>query len=161
MSTIERKPTPGPTITIRPLRVDDLQQVIRIEEESYSVPWGESTFRSLIMRTDTDLLCAESKGQVVGYAICWFVVDQGELGNVAVGKEWRRMGIGAQLVRAVLERAARRGAREVFLEVRKSNAEAQRLYRRLGFREIGVRRNYYVRPIEDALVMRRVLDDDS
>jgi ribosomal-protein-alanine N-acetyltransferase len=130
---------------------------MRIEQESYSVPWSESTFRSLILRTDTDLLCAEAGGEVVGYAVCWYLMDQGELGNVAVTGPWRRSGIGSRLVAGVLERARRRGIKEVFLEVRKTNTGAQRLYKRLGFREIGLRKNYYVRPVEDAIVMRCVL----
>ena len=70
---------------------------------------------------------------------------------------WRGKGIGTRLVSAILERARKRGAREVFLEVRRTNLTAQRLYRRMGFREIGVRKSYYVRPVEDALVMRCVL----
>jgi ribosomal-protein-alanine N-acetyltransferase len=81
-------------------------------------------------------------------------VDQAELGNVAVADEWRGRGIGARLLREVLDRAGRRGMREIFLEVRPSNHVAQRLYERHGFREVGRRRNYYLEPPEDALVMR-------
>ena len=158
MSAAERDPAPA-EIRIRLLSAADLPEVLRIEEQAYSVPWSESTFRSLLLRTDTDLVCAERGREVVGYAVCWFVMDQGELGNVAVGGAWRRLGIGARLVEAILERARRRRAREVFLEVRRSNAMAQRLYGRLGFREIGVRKNYYVRPVEDALVMRCILEE--
>jgi len=157
MTAVERDHVPGPVARTRPLHPDDLGIVQRIEQESYTVPWSESTFRSLILRTDTDLLCAEVGGIVVGYAVCWYIMDQGELGNVAVDEPWRRAGVGAQLVTAVLERARKRGAREVFLEVRRTNGVAQRLYERLGFREIGLRKNYYVKPIEDALVMRCLL----
>jgi ribosomal-protein-alanine N-acetyltransferase len=156
MSALERKRATD-AVTIRAMHPDDLKTVARIEADSYSVPWSESTFRSLILRTDTDLICAEASKQVVGYAICWYVVDQGELGNVAVAEPWRGQGVGTRLVTAILERAAKRGAREVFLEVRRSNFTAQRLYKRMGFREIGTRKGYYVRPVEDALVMRCVL----
>jgi ribosomal-protein-alanine N-acetyltransferase len=156
MSALERSRAPD-NIRIRILRPEDLAAVAQIEQDSYSVPWSESTFRNLILRTDTDLICAEIDGEVVGYAVCWYVLDQGELGNVAVDAPWRGHGIGGRLVLAILDRARRRGATEVFLEVRRSNITAQRLYRRIGFREIGVRKAYYVRPVEDALVLRAVL----
>jgi [ribosomal protein S18]-alanine N-acetyltransferase len=146
--------TGGDEIQIRPMTQKDLEAVVRIERLSYSVPWSNATFRGLLFRADTDLLCAEIGGTLVGYAVCWFVLDQGELGNVAVDPVFRRRGIAARLVEATLERARKRRAKEVFLEVRRSNDVAQRLYKRLGFREVGVRRNYYSLPAEDALVMR-------
>lgn len=158
MSVHEADPPVTHGHRVRPLVAADLKQVQRIEETSYSVPWSQATFQSLLDRPDTDLLCAEVRGEVAGYAIAWFVYDQGELGNVAVGEKWRRRGIGTALIEAVLERATKRGARELFLEVRRSNVSAQRLYHRLGFRQIGVRRNYYARPVEDALVMRHGLE---
>jgi ribosomal-protein-alanine N-acetyltransferase len=135
----------------------DLPAVVAIEEASYSMPWSEGTFRTLLRRADADLLVAEIESEPVGYAVCRCAADQGELGNVAVSKEWRRRGVGAQLVEAALERARARGVREVFLEVRRSNEAARRLYARLGFIEIGLRRGYYVRPVEDAIVMGRQL----
>jgi len=145
-------------VRIRPLAQKDLDAVVRIERVSYSVPWSAATFRGLLFRADTDLLCAEVHGILAGYAVCWFVLDQGELGNVAVDPAFRRQGIAARLVEATLERARKRRAKEVFLEVRRSNDVAQRLYKRLGFREIGVRRNYYSLPAEDALVMRAAVE---
>jgi ribosomal-protein-alanine N-acetyltransferase len=147
-------------ITIRSMRSIDLSDVMDIEFDSYSMPWGEATFRGLLRRVDADLLVAESAGTLVGYAAAWFVVDQGELGNVAVARDWRKRGIGARLVDAVIARAAERGVREVFLEVRPSNLTAQRLYERFGFQAVGRRRNYYVAPSEDAIVMRRVIGND-
>jgi ribosomal-protein-alanine N-acetyltransferase len=153
MSTAQA-PTGQPPAQIRALTSDDLDTVCRIENASYSVPWSKATFRSLLFRTDTDLICAESGGTVIGYAVCWYVLDQAELGNVAVDEAWRGQGIGGLLIDSVLERAQHRRAREIFLEVRRTNLIAQRLYRRIGFRDIGVRRNYYVRPTEDAIVMR-------
>jgi ribosomal-protein-alanine N-acetyltransferase len=135
----------------------DLKAVHRIEVESYSVPWSLATFRNLVDRPDTDMIAADAGGRVVGYVISWFVVDQGELGNIAVATTWRRRGIGRLLVEAALDRARSRGIREVYLEVRRSNTGAQRLYREFGFSKVGVRRGYYVEPFEDALVMRRLL----
>lgn len=144
----------GDVVRVRAMRPEDLTAVMAIEKASYSMPWGEATFRGLLRRADSDLIVAEAAGQPVGYAVAWFVVDQAELGNVAVAQDWRGRGIGARLLEEVLDRAARRGMREIFLEVRPSNLVAQRLYERHGFREVGRRRNYYLEPSEDALVMR-------
>jgi len=145
-------------IEIRKMRAADLSTVMQIELVTFTMPWSEATFRGLLRRTDSDLFIADMAGAVVGYAVFWSVTDQGELGNVAVAEAHRGRGIGGKLVEAVLERASERGVREVFLEVRRSNAGAQNLYRTFGFFEVGKRKNYYLEPVEDALVMRKVLD---
>ena len=142
------------SVTIRKMRSMDLPRVMQIEQTTFTMPWSETTFRGLLRRTDSDLYVAELQGVLVGYTVFWAVTDQGELGNVAVAKAYQGRGIGRKLVEAVLARAAERGVREIFLEVRKSNAGAQSLYRHFGFIEIGKRRNYYLEPAEDALVMR-------
>jgi ribosomal-protein-alanine N-acetyltransferase len=82
------------------------------------------------------------------------VLDQSELGNVAVRPEARSRGVGGALVDAVVERVKERGAHELFLEVRESNEAAQRVYRERGFVAVGRRKSYYSAPVEDALVMR-------
>jgi ribosomal-protein-alanine N-acetyltransferase len=144
-------------VGFRSMRTSDLPRVMEIELQCFTMPWSEATFRGLLRRSDADLLVAELGPVVVGYAVLWSVLDQGELGNVSVAPGWRRQGIGDGLVRTVLSRAAERGVREVFLEVRVSNFGAQKLYERYGFTEIARRRNYYLEPVEDALVMRRDL----
>jgi ribosomal-protein-alanine N-acetyltransferase len=127
---------------------------MEIERTSFSVPWQRNTFDSLLRRNDTDLVGAERDGVLAGYAICWTILDEAELGNVAVAPEARGLGVGDTLVRAVLDRIRQRGVRACFLEVRESNLAAQRLYRQRGFEAVGRRRAYYSRPVEDALVMR-------
>lgn len=145
--------------TLRRGSARDVPEIHRIEVASYTVPWNRTTFHNLLDRSDTDVIVAQSGERIVGYAITWFVVDQGELGNVAVDAPWRRQGVARALVSASLDIARKRGISEVYLEVRRSNAGAQRLYHELGFRQVGIRRNYYVKPPEDALVMRRTLRD--
>ena len=144
----------GAPFTIRPMREDDLPRVLEIENACFTMPWKEGTFRGLMRRGDTDLFVAEQGGGVAGYAACWTVIDQSELGNVAVASEARGRGLGGALVDAVVERVKERGAREVFLEVRESNHLAQEIYRDRGFVVVGRRRSYYAWPTEDALVMR-------
>lgn len=156
-STAERVaalPT-APRVRIRPLREPDLARVLEIERECFSTPWKEVTFRGLMKRSDTDLLVAEREdGWLAGYTACWTVIDQSELGNVAVSPSARGAGIGGALVDAVIERVKARGAHECYLEVRESNQEAQSLYRQRGFIVVGRRPRYYSLPTEDALVMR-------
>lgn len=145
----------GMPFRIRPLREADLAGVLEIERASFSTPWKETTFRGLLKRSDTDLLVAETaEGTLGGYAACWTVIDQSELGNVAVAPWARGAGMGGALVDAVVDRIRVRGAIECFLEVRQSNEAAQHLYRQRGFAVVGRRPRYYSLPTEDALVMR-------
>ena len=141
-------------VALRDLQPDDLPRIVEIERASYSTPWRRSTFEGLLRRSDTDLIGATLDGRLVGYAVTWTILDQAELGNVAVAPDARKRGLGRMLVRGALRRAEARGARECYLEVRQSNATAQRIYRGLGFLPVGVRRRYYADPIEDAVVMR-------
>ncbi|MEX2284521.1 MAG: ribosomal protein S18-alanine N-acetyltransferase [Gemmatimonadota bacterium] len=141
-------------VSIRPMQLADVPRVMEIELQCFTMPWSEATFRGLLRRSDADLYVAEFEQDVVGYSVFWSVLDQGELGNVSVAPDWRGRGIGERLVKTVLGAASRRGVREVFLEVRVSNTAAQQLYERHGFTQVGRRRNYYLEPVEDALVMR-------
>jgi ribosomal-protein-alanine N-acetyltransferase len=143
---------------VRRMRRRDLGEVTEIERRSYSLPWSALTFRSLLRRPNAFLLVAEENKGVAGYAALWLAADEAELGNLAVRPGRRGRGIGRILLRHVLEEAARRGAREVFLEVRESNAIARRLYEASGFRIVGSRPDYYASPCEDAIVMRLNLD---
>ena len=158
MSSAAQEPGPRESIQLRDMTPMDVPTVVDIERASYTIPWSEATFRGLLRRRDAEMIIADADGTIIGYAAFWCVVDQGELGNVAVDARWRGAGIGARLVEEVLHRAARRGVREVFLEVRPSNAVARRLYEQLGFRPVGRRRNYYQAPVEDAIVLRRPVE---
>lgn len=146
-------------VWIRPMVEEDLTRVLEIERASFAVPWTPATFRGLLGRPDAHLRVAElENGEVVGYAALWTVLDQAELGDIAVADGWRGRGIGTRLLHAIFDLAVELGVRELFLEVRVSNEAAQRLYERHGFRVVGRRPGYYARPKEDALVMRKVMD---
>lgn len=153
-------PAPGEgaaSVEIRDLTHADLARVMEIENRVFSTPWRRTTFAGLLMRDDTDLLAAVDGERLVGYAVCWTILDQAELGNVAVAPDHRGRGLGRRLVEVVLARVRGRGAKECFLEVRESNHGAQTLYRECGFEVVGRRRRYYSSPVEDALVMRAKL----
>lgn len=98
---------------------------------------------------------------LIGYVVAWCVVDEAEIANIAVAPEARGLGVGAALLDAAVGDARTLGATTMFLEVREGNSAARRLYASRGFTEIGRRRGYYRKPLEDALVLRSVIGTTS
>lgn len=142
------------SVTIRRMREDDLDQVLAIENITFPNPWRRSFFASDIARPDSLCIVAQSSdGRVVGYLVAWGR-DEAHLANVAVHSDWRRQGIGRQLMAAMMRWAAERGGSSVYLEVRASNEVAQRFYAGLGFIPTYRRKGYYENA-EDAVVMER------
>ena len=143
-------------IVLRTLTREDLPAVLEIERRSFGQPWSRAFFEKELSTPFARLVAAVDEGAprpcLAGYTCRWRVTDEVHLLNVAVHPEYRGTGIGRRLVEAVLEEARAGAARVVFLEVRAGNVVARRLYRRLGFRDIGVRRGYYG-PGQDAIVM--------
>lgn len=147
------------TALVRAMVEADVERVAAIEAEAFTTPWKADTFRTLLDRTGAVPLVLElPEAPVVGYAILWCILDQGELANIAVAPEWRGRALGAFLLDRVLEVARDRGVRSLFLEVRDSNAVARHLYETRGFIEIGRRADYYEDPREDARVLEKKLD---
>jgi [ribosomal protein S18]-alanine N-acetyltransferase len=144
-------------VAIRPATRDDLPAILAIERASFSDPWSRGSFASLLERPRVFFAVAVEGPHraVVGHVVTWFVVDEAELANLAVVPGSRRRGIGAALLGAALDAAEARGARVMYLEVRASNRAALALYGSRGFEEAGRRRDYYRRPVEDALILRR------
>jgi len=148
-------------VSIRTMRASDVSEVVYIENRSFRVPWSERTFKSLLRQPHAALFVAETAGQIAGYAAVWFVADEAELGDLAVHPDFRRRGIGSLLLGRALEEAEGRATRILYLEVRAGNKDARRLYERSGFEVVTVRRGYYSHPVEDALVMRRLIGTQS
>lgn len=144
---------------IRPLRREDIPAIVEIETEAFSTPWRAETFRGLIGRDSVEVLVMTDEAEgVVAYAVLWCIMDQGELANLAVTSRRRGGGLGKRLLRHVMRTARDRGVRKLYLEVRSSNSRAMDLYRAEGFSDVGVRRGYYERPKEDAVIMMATLD---
>ena len=145
-------------VAIGPATVHDLASVAAIERVAFSDPWSLRSFREALDSGSVYFACARSDaGGVLGYVVAWFVADQGEIANIAVAPDQRGHGVGRALLDAALGEAAARGISAVFLEVRDSNQPARELYASRGFEEVGRRRRYYRRPVEDAIVLRRTL----
>ncbi len=152
----------GPNVTIQPMTTADLDEVMPIEEVSYTLPWKRPMFESELQGNPfarffvaRDFETSASGGTLLGYVCFWMVFDELHLMNLSVHPEWRRMGIGEELARWALTWAKDNGARLATLEVRASNEAAKRLYEKLGYKVVAVRQGYYREPREDALIMNR------
>lgn len=151
-------------IVIRPMQAPDLPRILEIAAGAGSAPhWPESAYRSAI---DPELTPARvalvadaaETGAVAGFAIASLLAGQAELETIVIAAEWQGRGMGRLLLGGLMERLRLQDIREVFLEVRASNATALHLYRSFGFAETGRRGRYYSSPVEDGITMRLSLD---
>jgi len=131
---------------IRPLVVTDLDAVMAIEERAYGFPWTEGIFRDCL-RVGYCCWGYEVNGDLHGYGVMSVAAGESHILNLTVNPDAQRQGIGTRLLKHFMQLARRHSADIVMLEVRPSNIPAIRLYEKLGFNEIGVRRNYY--PAQD------------
>ncbi|GGE82557.1 ribosomal protein S18-alanine N-acetyltransferase [Mycetocola zhadangensis] len=151
------------TWQIRRATVADLAHILAIEQTTFGTDaWSEDLLRSELASENTYYIVATPAGApeiVQGYAGLMVPprAEEADIQTIAVAAEVRRMGLGRVLVRALLSEARKRGARQVFLEVRADNPGAQALYLELGFEEIAVRPGYYQPDDVDAVVMKLVL----
>jgi len=140
------------------MREEDLDEVMAIEQAIYSHPWTRGNFvDSLVAGYECRTLRLDGSGNapLLGYFVVMVAAGEAHLLNLSVAAAWQRKGHGGSLLREAAATARSRGARSMFLEVRPSNAGAQALYTRFGFRRVAVRRGYYPAPAgrEDALVL--------
>ena len=143
-------------IIFREVKTSDLKDIVRIEKLSFPDPWTPSQLLFEIVHEYSRGIVAEICGKVAGYIFGMVVGDEGHIGNIAVDPGFRRRGIGKKLLQLMLEDMEQSGVKMVFLEVRKSNEAARKLYLSAGFVEVGLRRRYY-RNGEDAIVMMKEL----
>lgn len=151
----------GERFFIRRMRESDLPSVRAIEARSFSNPWSDNTFRGEIQNTAVSfpmVVVRRPGDEVVGYIVYWQIRDDVQVNNIAVHPDCRGLGLGEALMRYAIDRTREAGAAFMTLEVRRSNEPALTLYKKLGFEIMGVRKNYYTKPDEDANVMALVLD---
>jgi ribosomal-protein-alanine N-acetyltransferase len=135
----------------------DLDGVLEVDRLSFPSPWTREMYEEELRQPGTSfiLVVRTAAVPVAGYCSYRLVADELQINNVAVRPDHRGRGFGRALVESVLEHGRTAGARTALLEVRRSNAAAQRLYFGLGFTEVGERPRYYAHPEEDALVLAR------
>lgn len=138
---------------VRPMTVQDMEEVSRLEHMCFSESWSDNLIRSgLDSRLDTYFVY-QDHGYILGYSVIRVLADEGEIQRIAVYPECRRQGIARKLMDAMVSFSRSRGVRSIALEVRESNAGARKLYEAYGFRQEAVRRGYYRSPQEDAVIM--------
>ncbi len=138
---------------IRDMKEADLPEVCRIEQEIFSDPWSYEDFKDSYLSESNSYLIAEVDGEIAGYCGYWGVADEGYIYNVAVREEYRRQQVGYRMLSELIRQAKGRGITALTLEVRQSNDAARRLYERLGFVTAGIRKDFYTKPKEDAVIM--------
>lgn len=141
-------------LKIRTVQARDLFDVLTIAKESFTVSWSFNSFKNEFLNERSIFKVAEYDGKVVGYAVVRKLIDEAELLSIAVKKELRKMGIAQALLNEIFEELKKASIKSCFLEVRESNAEAIQLYKKVGFKKINVRKNYYSYPQEDAIIMK-------
>ncbi|MCI4445999.1 MAG: ribosomal protein S18-alanine N-acetyltransferase [Candidatus Aminicenantes bacterium] len=142
------------------MREDDLPEVLNIERLCFSNPWSKETFRAEIQNKAISfplVVIDTSSKRIVGYIIFWQIRDEAQINNVAIHPDYQGRGWGEIALRYVLNRLQESGVNFVTLEVRVSNQPALKLYHKLGFKVIGIRKDYYTNPVEDAYVMDLIL----
>ena len=130
-------------------------QVAALEKICFSDPWSVNSVASELKNPLSCWLVAEEDGEVAGYVGSQTVMDESDMMNVAVHPDYRRKGIAEKLVMELVEALKKRDSRCLTLEVRASNEPARALYEKLGFVQVGLRKNYYRNPREDALILRK------
>jgi len=145
-------------VAIGKMTEDDLDEVVDIEKATFADPWPKRAFKYDLSSDYSMPLAAKIDNSVVGYASVYFVMDEMQIGNIAVTPDFQHRGIGAKIMRHILEEAKRLKIARIFLEVRQSNENAQKLYLKFGFVVLGRRRLYYRHPTEDALIMAKEMN---
>lgn len=141
--------------------MERIQEVVGIEQEIFSDAWGQASLMETVQQAHTYAICAIedelATQKVLGYFIAYQSFEEADVARVAVSTKARRCGIADQLLEAYWKYCKLQGITRVLLEVRSSNDAAISLYQKHGFMELGTRKNYYTKPLEDGIVMEKEL----
>ena len=142
------------TVTIRLMEERDLDAIMEVEKQCFTLPWSrEAFYNELHQNRFAHYLVLEEDDNVIGYCGAWLVVDEAHITNIAVLPAYQGRGLGKVLLSSMIEECKLRAIERMTLEVRESNLVAQSLYKKLGFVEGAIRKNYYSDNQEDAIVM--------
>ncbi len=143
---------------IRKMEEQHLDSVVKIEENSFSHPWSKTSFEDELKKDRSRLFVALEHEKVIGYCVMDVVLDEGSLLDIAVDKSYRRKGVAKELFNELIKEAYEQKLSFITLEVRASNEGAIKLYKALGFAQVALRKNYYSKPSEDAVLMTKYFD---
>ena len=142
-------------MNIVPMNEGHVPQIALLEKECFPDPWSEQSIASELTNPLSLWLVAQEGDTLIGYVGSQTCLDETDMMNIAVSPAFRRQGAAKALIDALVAALQERGSRQLTLEVRASNAPARQLYGRLGFSQVGLRKNYYRNPKEDALILRK------
>ncbi len=147
-------------MTIDPFIESDLDDVMRIEQDSFSAPWTRKMFRDEFEGNPfASLFVSREAGTIVGHVCYWVIFQELHIMNLAVSPDYRRRGIASAMLTHAITYACTQGAHSAMLEVRASNVPAIAFYTQIGFQQIALREQYYSNPVEDAMILRRITLD--
>ncbi|MBQ5866558.1 MAG: ribosomal protein S18-alanine N-acetyltransferase [Oscillospiraceae bacterium] len=130
-------------------------QIAELEKLCFNDPWSENSIASELDNRLSCWLVVIADDKVVGYVGSQTVLGETDMMNIAIHPDYRKQGIATELISALIEALNERGSHSLMLEVRASNEPAKSLYLKMGFDVVGVRKNYYRNPREDALILRK------
>jgi [ribosomal protein S18]-alanine N-acetyltransferase len=143
------------TLQIREMTETDVDSVCQIEQDTFSMPWQRQDFLDMIERDSLLYLVAEFDNMIIGGCGLRMIVGEGEITNVAIQQDYRNRGYGSLLIKELISKGSEMGVAAFTLEVRCSNSSAIHVYEKLGFKAEGVRKDFYEKPCEDAVIMWR------
>ena len=137
-----------------------IESLVELENLCFDEPWTKGMFVGDLSSEYTCYFAAiDDDNKVVGYAGMWISVDEGQITNVAVHPDFRRKNIATELLSRLFDVCRKRGLQSITLEVRQSNEKAINLYEKNGFLSVGMRKNYYKNPAENAVLMTKTFND--
>lgn len=140
-------------LKIREMNKDDIDQVFNIECESFSDPWSKVSLQNEIDNPNATYLVIIENNSIIAYAGLWKIFDEGHITNIAVKKEKRGKGIGTILTEKLISKGKNKSIDKFTLEVRENNINAIKMYKKIGFKEVGIRKDFYDKPKENAIIM--------
>lgn len=140
---------------IRAAEQMDIDAIVRVENACFSTPWSIDAIKHEICENKLAdfMIACDEENNIIGYIGIWTLLDECQINKIAVIPEKRKIGIGKTILNHVIELTRDMGVKSWYLEVRESNTAAQALYRSAGFSSVGTRKNYYINPVEDAVLM--------
>lgn len=139
-------------IKVRKMTMDDSEFVAELEKVCFPFPWKKESIELFMNRSESRFFVAEVDGKPAGYSEMITVLDEGQVCNIAVSPEFRRMGIGMALTGKLIETGRELNLSVIMLEVRAHNEKAIGLYEKLGFEKVGVRKKFYSNPTDDGVL---------
>ncbi|MBQ8804548.1 MAG: ribosomal protein S18-alanine N-acetyltransferase [Tyzzerella sp.] len=144
-------------LVFRNIEETDVSGIAELERNIFSDAWTSKSIAETIKQPQAFITVAEENGEIAGYCIIYYVLDEGEIARIAVNERWRRRGVGRRLFDYTCECCREKHVERLLLDVRESNESARAFYKNYGFEEDGIRKNFYAEPREHAVLMSKTL----